>query len=97
MKIWIGGKLGVRDWIDVVLAVNSLSVVDTTLPLSAEHNLRQFHKAAPPELYLPDKMTAVISLYHFHTWYRVSYRFGHCSHHGRKPDTCFPRIETVEQ
>lgn len=27
MKIWIGGKLGVRDWIDVVLAVNSLSIV----------------------------------------------------------------------
>ena len=33
MKIWICGKLGVRDWIDVVLAVNSLSIVDTTLPL----------------------------------------------------------------
>ena len=33
MKIWIGGKLGVRDWIDVVLAIHCLSVVDTTLPL----------------------------------------------------------------
>ena len=33
MKIWIGGKLGVRDWIDVVLAVNSLSIVGATLPL----------------------------------------------------------------
>ena len=33
MKIWICGKLGVRDWIDVVLAVNSLSIVGTTLPL----------------------------------------------------------------
>lgn len=33
MKIWICGKLGVRDWIDVVLAVNSLSIVGATLPL----------------------------------------------------------------
>ena len=33
MKIWIGGKLGVRDWIDVVLAIHCLSVVGTTLPL----------------------------------------------------------------
>ncbi len=33
MKIWIGGKLGVRDWIDVVLAIHSLSIVGTTLPL----------------------------------------------------------------
>lgn len=33
MKIWIGGKLGVRDWIDVVLAINSLSIVGATLPL----------------------------------------------------------------
>ena len=33
MKIWISGKLGVRDWIDVVLAINCLSIVGTTLPL----------------------------------------------------------------
>ena len=33
MKIWIGGKLGVRDWIDVVLAVNSLTIMGATLPL----------------------------------------------------------------
>ena len=33
MKIWIGGKLGVRDWIDVVLAVNSLTIMCATLPL----------------------------------------------------------------
>ena len=33
MKIWICGKLGVRNWIDVVLAIHCLSVVDTTLPL----------------------------------------------------------------
>ena len=33
MKIWICGKLGVRNWIDVVLAVNSLSIVGATLPL----------------------------------------------------------------
>lgn len=33
MKIWIGGKLGVRDWIDVVLAIHCLSVVSSTLPL----------------------------------------------------------------
>ena len=33
MKIWIGGKLGVRDWIDVILAINSLSIVGATLPL----------------------------------------------------------------
>ena len=33
MKIWIGGKLGVRDWIDVILAIHSLTIVGSTLPL----------------------------------------------------------------
>ena len=33
MKIWIGGKLVVRDWIDVVLAIHCLSIVGATLPL----------------------------------------------------------------
>ena len=33
MKIWIGGKLGVRDRINVVLAIHCLTIVDTTLPL----------------------------------------------------------------
>ena len=33
MKIWICGKLGVRDWIDVILAIHCLTIVSATLPL----------------------------------------------------------------
>lgn len=33
MKIWICGKFGIWNWIDVVLTIDSLSVVRATLPL----------------------------------------------------------------
>ena len=45
MKIWIGGKLGVRDWIDVVLAIHCLSVVSSTLPLPDILVGREFSEA----------------------------------------------------
>ena len=33
MKIWISGKFGIWNWVDIVLAIDSLTIVRATLPL----------------------------------------------------------------